>query len=147
METIYETKTIKVGLRISENVEKVTVRDPESVVGYIKGIYADLDADQEHFTILCLNKANVVTGFKVVFSGGQDEAVVDPKIVFRNALLMGATAIIVVHNHPSGRTEPSAEDRAITKKLDECGKMLGVRILDHIILGNGSFSFREGGLL
>lgn len=146
METIYEIKTCKVRLRVTET-ELGTVRDPESALGILRSIYKDLDADQEHFTILCLNKAYKVTGFKVLFSGGQDEANVDLKVLFRNALLMGATALILAHNHPSGRVEASPEDITLTKKIMEASAMLGIKILDHVILGNGYYSFTEKGLI
>lgn len=145
METIYET--IRIRAKVSES--RARVQDPESVIGVLKTLLGDLDADQEHFIILTLNKANEVTGFKVVHSGGMDEALVDPRIVFRNALLMGATGLVLCHNHPSGRIDPSSEDRALTVKLKEGGKLLGVVIVDHIILGKASsyFSFRENGII
>jgi len=147
MNAYYQTKTIKVKIKCPEVVKENT-RDPASAVNIIRGIFSDLDADQEHFVILALNKANQINGFKVVHSGGLSQSLVDPATVFRFALLFGASAIIAVHNHPSGRTEPSQEDRAITNKLTECGKILGVILLDHIIVASGGhFSFREAGIL
>lgn len=125
-----------------------TIQDPESAVNILRAIYADLDADQEHFTILCLNKANKVTGFKTLFSGGQDMSIVDLKVLFRNALLMGSTGLILAHNHPSGNLNASPEDLIITRKIIEGAKILDIKILDHIILGgNDSMSFREKGLI
>lgn len=146
-ESIYEVKTIKVKIRDC-GVERPTMRDPEAVVKFARNIFSELDADQEHFVILTLNKANAVTGYKIICSGGMDEASVDSRIVFRNALLMGATAMILVHNHPSGRTEASQEDLALTRRLCEGAKIIGVKVLDHIILaGEKYFSFNEHALI
>jgi len=144
--TIYEVKTTRVRLKLSEPLQCIS--DPETAVSILKSIYADLDADQEHVTILCLNKAHKVTGFKVLFTGGQDESIVDLKVLYRNALMLGATALVIAHNHPSGRTEPSTQDLDMTRKVLSAGEMLGIRVLDHIILGGDQWlSFREKGLI
>lgn len=146
-ESVYEIETMRVKLAVREVVAQ-RVADPEQALEILRAVYRDLDADQEHFTALFLNKANVVNGFKVCFSGGQDEATCDMRVLFRNALLMGATGLIVAHNHPSGRQQPSGEDIALTRKIDEAGKLLGVKLIDHIILAGENFtSFREMGLL
>lgn len=144
METVYTT--IKVKLKVSEPQAKIS--EPETAIKLLRTIYSDLDDDQEHFTFLALNKRNSVTGYKVCFSGGQSEALVDAKVLFRNALLLGASALILCHNHPSGRTEPSREDIDLTKKLREGASILGLVILDHLILTKESYlSFRETGLI
>jgi len=143
----YTVKTIKLKLKACE-AELPTISDPQKVVALAKEIYSDLDADQEHFAVLALNKANTVTGFKVIHSGGIDESVVCLPLIFRYALLLGATSIIAVHNHPSNRTEPSREDIAVTIKIKSAGEMLGIKLLDHIILaGENYLSFREKGLI
>lgn len=142
--TIYTT--IKVRMTVNES--RANVRDAEGCVKLLRVILDDLDVDQEHFIMLSLNKGNDVTGFKVVHTGGQDETIVDMKSVYRNALLMGATSIIVCHNHPSGRTEPSAEDTRLTLKLKEAGALIDIKLLDHIIIGGeNTFLFSEHGLI
>jgi len=147
METIYSIKTCKIKLKIREQ-ELQIVKEPASALKILRSVYADLDVDQQHFVILCLNSANSVTGYKVLFSGGQSESICDVRVLFRNALLMGATSLILAHNHPSGRIEPTAEDRKITSKIVTAGAMLDIKILDHIILGdNSSYSFSEHGTL
>lgn len=147
VESVYKIETMTVRLAAREGVAKL-VADPEQALEILRAVYKDLDADQEHFTALFLNKANRVQGFKVCFSGGQDETTVDLRVLFRNALLMGATGLIVAHNHPSGRKEPSAEDMALTRKIAEAGKLLGVRVIDHLILAGEEYtSFREMGAL
>ena len=115
-----------------------------------QSIFKQLDDDQEHFVALFLNASNVITGYKVISSGGQDEAMVDPKVLFRNALLFGTSALIIIHNHPGGNVNPSSEDIGITKKLQEGAKILDIRILDHIIIGQATeeyFSFETHDLL
>ena len=95
-----------------------------------------------------LDGVNNITGFKVLFSGGMNSANVDLKVVFRNTLLFGARTLILVHNHPSNSLTASKEDIQITKEIKQAGKLLGVRILDHIILTNNSYlSMADKGII
>ena len=99
---------------------------------------------------LHLDKGNHPLCWDRVSMGSLSEAIVHPREVFKTALLPNASAVILIHNHPSGRTEPSAEDRQLTRKLQEAAKLLEIRVLDHLILSgdtDGLFSFRENGLL
>jgi DNA repair protein RadC len=80
-----------------------------------------------------------VIGFNLVAIGTLTSALVHPREVFKAAILANAAAIILVHNHPSGDPEPSAEDRALTSRLKEAGEILGIRILDHVVIGDGRF--------
>ena len=147
METIYNIKTIKIGLKIGEPISG-KISSPTFIYELAKGIYKDLDADQEHFIIFSLDSKNQVRGYKIITSGGQNSASPDPKIIFRNALLLGACGIILTHNHPSGDAEPSEEDLGFTKKLEQAGKMIDIDILDHLILGNTKYySFKENRLI
>jgi DNA repair protein RadC len=91
---------------------------------------------QESFLALYLNNSNITIGYSIISIGGITSTVVDPRIVMRNALLCGATSMIVAHNHPSGTLKPSREDKILTKKLKKAGKTLDIKILDHIILTN-----------
>lgn len=132
----YTVKTIKVSLRASESdVVGATTKNPRETIDIARAIYRDLDSDQEHFTILALDRGNRITGYKVVCSGAQDELVVDPRILFRYALMLGAHSIILVHNHPSNRMVPSDHDIDLTTKLIDGGRILGIRVLDHILVG------------
>src|SRR3989338_2729423 len=102
------------------------------------------DRKKEVFKVLFLNKANRIIDEADLFEGTVDEAAVHPREVVKAALDRHATAIILVHNHPSGRVEPSAEDRGITGKLQSACSAVGIKILDHLIVGdNQYFSFRE----
>ena len=104
------------------------------------------DVDREHFVVLLLNQKNRVLGVHTVSVGSLSASVVHPRETFKAAILSNAAAIICGHNHPSGNCQPSNEDRSLTKRLVECGKLLGINILDHIIIGDGTsayFSFAD----
>ena len=104
------------------------------------------DPQQEHFFVMYLNQNNKVLKTECVSKGGVTNAIADPKIIFKNALNIGATALIISHNHPSGNPRPSEDDRILTKKLIAAGKLLDIRIADHIIIGKECYySFRERG--
>jgi DNA repair protein RadC len=79
--------------------------------------------------------------------GSLNQSIVHPRELFKTALLSSAAAIILVHNHPSGDPTPSREDIEITRRLKEAGEILGVKLLDHIIVGSSYLSFTERGLL
>jgi DNA repair protein RadC len=99
------------------------------------------DVDREHFVVLLLNRKNRCIGLNTVSIGSLTSAVVHPREVFKAAILANASAIICGHNHPSGDTEPSGEDRALTSRLAEGGKLLGIDVLDHVIVGHGNASY------
>lgn len=122
------------------HVELQTVSNPDEVFNVLRGIFSGLDDDQEHLVMLVLNVANRVTGFKLISSGGQDSSVGDPKIIFRNALLLGARSIVIAHNHPSGNPKSSAPDRQFTRQIAAGGKLLDIPLLDHLILAGGAFT-------
>ena len=104
--------------------------------------------DREQFVVLLLDGKNRVLGFNVVSTGSLTAALVHPREVFKPAILANAAAVILVHNHPSGDPDPSAEDRAITARLSQAGELMGIKILDHVVIGDGSFrSFAEAHLL
>jgi len=103
---------------------------------------------RESFYALYLNRSNKVLGYHLISLGGISGTVVDPKCVFQVALKALASGLIVAHNHPSGNTEPSSQDLAITKKLKEAGQLLDLNLLDHIILlPDGYVSLADEGLL
>ena len=113
-----------------------------------KPIFANLDADKEHFVLLALNNKNRINGYKVTSTGTQTASLIRPGDVYRAALHLAAAAVVFVHNHPSGDPAPSQEDVEITRRLKECGEMLAIRVLDHVILGaDRYYSFSDRGLL
>lgn len=102
------------------------------------------DRKQEHFTAISLNGANEVLNVRIVTIGLVNQSQVHPREVFADALTDRASAIIVAHNHPSGNLTPSMEDIEVTKRIKEAGKILGLKLLDHIIFSTkGSYSFKE----
>jgi DNA repair protein RadC len=103
---------------------------------------------QEVFVALHFNVHNRLLGYTEVGRGGFDSCPVDPRVLFRDALLLGASAVIVAHNHPSGEPEPSTEDYALTQRLKAAGDLIGVQLLDHLIVGEHRlFSFCGEGAL
>ena len=146
--TTYKITTFKVSLQVSEDIPKETSSPKESAI-LLRAIYADLDGDQEHFCVLALNGSNKVVGYKVLASGGMTFANIDQKLLFRAALALGGTSLIIAHNHPAGNPRPSLEDIALTKTVQDAAKLLDFHLLDHIILGEaqGFYSFAEEGRL
>ena len=95
--------------------------------------------NQEHFIVLYLTTKNMVIEEKTIFIGSLNSSLVHPREIFREAVKRSAAAFICVHNHPSGDPTPSKEDIEVTKRLKECGDLIGVDFLDHIIIGDGRF--------
>ena len=105
-------------------------------------------ADREHFVVLLLDRKNVVIGIHTVSVGSLSASIVHPRETFKAAIMGTAAAIICGHNHPSGDPAPSQEDRLLTQRLVDGGKLLGIPVLDHIIIGEGThFSFADNGLI
>lgn len=128
------------------DMEKITSsRDSESMLRKIWSSHLEL---REEFYLLLLNRANKVIGWHCISQGGISSTVVDIRLIFSIALKCVASGIIVAHNHPSGNLQPSEADIALTKKINEAGKLLDITLLDHIILTNEScYSFADEGLL
>jgi len=103
--------------------------------------------DHEVFCILLLDNKHRIMSFKELFNGTIDGASVYPREVVKLVLQENAAAVIFAHNHPSGDSSPSASDRQITQKLKEALALVGVRVLDHFIVGEDGFSFAEHGLI
>lgn len=92
------------------------------------------EKDEEYFLSIPLNPRHVPLGFYVAAAGGPDNCLVDPRQVFRTAVLVGATSLILAHNHPSGSPQPSPDDLDLTRRLAVCGYLLGIKVLDHLVL-------------
>lgn len=104
--------------------------------------------NQEHLRVIMLNTKNYVVFIKDVSMGSLNSSIVHPREVFCEAIKRSSASIIICHNHPSGDPAPSSEDLSITHRLKECGRMLGIELLDHIIIGNGVYvSLKEKNLL
>jgi len=106
------------------------------------------DSPQEKLIALHLNGQNQVIGYNVVSSGLMDRSLVHPRETFQASILANAAAIILCHNHPSGAAVPSSEDRTITFRIRDAGKLIGIELVDHVIVTRkGYYSFREHGEL
>src|SRR5688572_31829813 len=145
----YLLKTFRVQF-VAEPAEFPTgspCRSSEDVERVARAIYATLDADKEHFLLLVMNNKNRVNGFKVISTGSLTASLVHPREVWRAALNLCAAAVVFVHNHPSGDPAPSPEDQEITHRLKQTADVLGIRVLDHIVLGDNGrfFSFNDKG--
>ncbi len=104
------------------------------------------DMRQEHFLVMYLNQSNHALKVECISNGGTTNVIADPKLIFKNALNLGATCLVLGHNHPSGNPRPSEDDRQLTKKLVAAGKLLDITVIDHIIIGNERYySFRDHG--
>ena len=131
----------------------VAVRTPQSIAE----LCADLGhAAQEAFVVIDLNAKNNVIDKRLVSLGILDGSLVHPREVFRGAIVSAAAALVCAHNHPSGDPTPSAEDLRITRQLVEAGKVLSIRVLDHVIIGRADatapgspafVSLRESGMV
>ncbi|MEM0960917.1 MAG: JAB domain-containing protein [Bacteroidota bacterium] len=108
------------------------VRSP-SAAAVVLGEYFS-DRDREEFVVAFLDTASTLTGLHVASVGGLAASIVEPRQVFKAAVLANAAAVLLAHNHPSGNPEPSREDVAITRQLVEAGKVMGIPVHDHLIL-------------
>lgn len=112
-------------------------------------LFGDLAREtKEHFVALHLDSKNHILCYDLVSVGSMTASIVHPREVYKSALLSSASGLVFVHNHPSGDPTPSREDLDITRRLKEAGELLGIRVLDHVIIGEGSYcSFADRGLL
>ena len=123
-----------------------TISSPNDAYEMIREQLKDLDREQ--FIIACLNTKNEPTNITVVSVGSLNKAIVHPREVFKTAILSNAASIMAFHNHPSGETTPSQQDIQLTNRLYEAGELLGIKLLDHLIIGDGTFtSLKEKGYL
>ena len=120
------------------------IKDPEAVV---KAIRASIqDKAKEHLKLILLNPRNKIIGISTISIGTLNASLVHPREVFKDAIAHSAASVVLAHNHPSGDPEPSEDDIEITKKLVESGKILGIEVIDHIIIGkNDYYSFKAKG--
>jgi len=139
---------IELGKRMNEYKpeERYVIRSPEDGADYVMEEMRNLN--QEHFVALFLNTKNQIIHSQTIFIGSLNASIVHPREVFREAVKRSAASIIVAHNHPSGDPTPSQEDIHVTRRLVESGKMIGIEVLDHLVIGNRKFvSLKEKGYL
>lgn len=130
---------IELGRRIlrSPQRQKQQIHSASDVAGYVMDRMRHLKKEQ--FVTLYLDTKHCVIGDEVVSIGSLDASIVHPREIFKSAVKRSASAILCVHNHPSGDPSPSPEDIAVTRRLCEAGKLLGIDVLDHIVIGDGRY--------
>ena len=135
LEAVFE-----IGRRVASepDAKRAHIRSPEDAVRLVAPHMRDLDHEQ--FRVLLMNMAGRVIGNHIISIGGIASSIVEPRSVFKRAILESAASIICVHNHPSGNLEPSAEDVAVTKQLVESGVLVGIPVRDHIIIAGNDFT-------
>lgn len=137
---------VEIGRRISNLAynDRYVIRTPEDCANYVMNDMRFLS--QEHFVCLYLNTKNQVLHKRTIFIGSLNASIVHPREVYKEALRRSAASVICLHNHPSGDPSPSREDLEVTKRLVESGRILGIEMLDHIIIGENKFvSLKEKG--
>ncbi len=103
-------------------------------------------ADREHIYALLLNTKNVLISAELISIGSLSATIIHPREILKPAIIASAASIILVHNHPTGDPTPSAEDVEFTRRFSKCGKLIGIELLDHIVIGNGHYqSLKESG--
>lgn len=131
-----ETPTIPAITKNSVKGKKFS--DPAVCARTVLGLTTDY-AHQESFWVFCLNVRNNVVSAHMTGLGTLDKCPVHPREVFRHAIINGASKIIIAHNHPSGDPSPSQPDLDITRGLVEAGKIVGIEVLDHVVVGNPEY--------
>ena len=138
---------VELGRRIGQvrNPQRPVVSSPADVDRLLRGRIANLD--RENFVVVLLNTKNEVIETPLVSVGTLSASLVHPREVFKPAIRASAASVILAHNHPSGKVEPSREDREATGMLVQAAEVLGIEVLDHVIVGDGFFSMKEHGML
>lgn len=138
--------SFELGRRLASFSEgrRQTINSAKDIAKYFSAEMRSLK--KEHFKVVYLNSRKKIMNEETIFVGSVNESIVHPREVFQGAIVEGATAIIVVHNHPSGDPTPSEEDIEVTKELVLCGNLLGITVLDHVIIGDKKYlSLQEQG--
>jgi len=136
---------------VSEKPDKISSSlDVALITQAILAAEHETDQEREHFWAIGLNTGNKIKYIELVSLGGLDRVCITPRETFRLAMMRACKSIIVCHNHPGGNTIPSMEDDLFTKQLREAGEILGIRVLDHIIIGDKTqkhlyYSFADAG--
>lgn len=148
---VYEAKIV---YTLISDGEREALDRPQKIAEYLRPAF-EMNPVQEAFYCVYLNRKNRPLGRHLVTLGTATSSLAAPREVFRGAILAGATALVVSHNHPSGDPAPSAADVQVTRVLREAAKVIDIDLLDHVIVGDASsdplkvgyYSFREAGLL
>ncbi|MDP4283591.1 MAG: DNA repair protein RadC [Bacteroidota bacterium] len=142
------TAALELGRRrhASTFFNKSFVRSSNELAEFLKASLKDYA--YEVFAVVFLNRSNKINHFEVLSKGGLTHTIADPRVIFKKAIEVDATSLILCHNHPSGNLRPSRVDEELTSKLKEAGKLLEIKVLDHLIVSDeGYYSFADEGLI
>lgn len=123
------------------------ISNAQQIVNILNTLFYAERLTEEHVWQFCLDAAGHVTGVFVVSKGAVNYSCINPREIYRNALLSNAVSVIIAHNHPSGECNPSKEDMEATSKIKQAGELIGIQLLDHIIVGDSYLSMRDKKLL
>lgn len=148
---VYEAKLV---YNLVSLGDEIRLNQPKQIADYLRSAFEE-HAMQEAFYCVYLDRKNHPLGRHLITLGTANSTLVGPREVFRGAILAGASALVVAHNHPSGDPAPSQSDVRVTRVLREAAKILEIELIDHVIVGDpkadpngvGYHSFREAGLL
>ena len=129
--------------------EDKKISSPSKARDILEEVFELSELAEEVFILMCLDTKNKVTGLFKVSQGSLNASIVHPREVFKRALMQNSNAVILAHNHPSGDVTPSGEDISVTRRLQEAGDILDIKVLDHLIIGAGGRykSFKEDGII
>lgn len=144
-----EEKRVTLEKEVSTNCPDLVsiIRSPGDVADVAKGFMRIHEEPEEYMYMICMNTKNRVIGVFEISHGNVNSSIVGVREVFQKALLANAVSIILVHNHPSGDCTPSREDIDVTKRMVEAGKLIGIQVLDHLVIGEKYCSLKEKGYL
>lgn len=144
-----EDRRVKLEKEISVNRPDIVsiIRSPQDATNVAKGFIGLHENSEEYLYMICMNTKNKIIGVFEISHGNANSSIVGVREIFQKALLANAMSIIVMHNHPSGDCTPSREDIEVTKRIVEAGKIIGIEVLDHIIIGDEYCSLKEKGYL
>ena len=137
--------TLEKELSVNRPDLEKTVRSPGDVDVFARKFLHLHEQSEEYLYMICMNVKNVITSVFELSHGNVNSSIVGVREMFQKALLANAVSIIVMHNHPSGDCSPSREDIEVTRRMVEAGRIVGVEVLDHIIIGDKYCSLKEKG--
>ena len=125
-----------------------SIKNPESLYEIGKQVLNEfIEEDREAFAVILLDTKLKPIGHYIASTGTLSQSLVHPREVYKKAIVASANSVVLLHNHPSGDTNPSREDLLITQRLVEVGEIIGIEVLDHVIVGDDYYSFKKNGNL